>query len=232
MSGRFADEILKDESLTPAGHGLASVKEVLPRMASHILVIQNGKYKGRKVRLTEPETVVGRGENSKIRIASGEVSREHCLLIARDEGVLVRELGSRNGTFLNGKPIDGEQLLPPGGTLTIGPMTFQLAGDSANAASVAAARKAALRRHPQVEQALSDDDIASLLAADDKAPEASLLHDTTVIPMNQPDEGTAEITPPPPAPAIKRREFKSIAEEAADIIRRHYEAVGQARAAR
>lgn len=200
-------------------------------MASHILVIQNGKYKGRKVRLSDSETIVGRGEGSKIRIASGEVSREHCVLIAQNDGVLVRELGSRNGTFLNGKPIAGEQLLAPGGTLTVGPMTFQLEGDLATS-SGAGHPATGLRRAPKGDPGLSDDDIADLLANEEKPADASALHDTTVVPTGKPEEGTAEIAAPTPPPGAtgRRRDFKNVSEEAADIIRRHLEMVSQKKA--
>ena len=93
-----------------------------------VLIVLTGKYKGKRVKLTDAETVIGRDETAKIRIATQELSRQHCLLIVSPTGVLVRDLGSRNGTFVNGMPIAEETLLKPGDTLTAGPMSFELEG--------------------------------------------------------------------------------------------------------
>ena len=122
----------------------------------HILEVKSGKYKGKRLKLTDKEVLIGRDEDCGIRIGSSEVSRHHCALVPRDAGVLVRDIESRNGTFIDGVPIHGEQLLMPGATLTVGPMTFQLV--SATAPAV-----------PQsVDDSLSDDDIATCLTHSDE----------------------------------------------------------------
>jgi pSer/pThr/pTyr-binding forkhead associated (FHA) protein len=49
--------------------------------------------------------VVGRHPDSDAKIASSRVSRKHCCLAIDRDGVLVRDLGSRNGTRVNGRRI-------------------------------------------------------------------------------------------------------------------------------
>lgn len=188
---------------------------------SHILEIQTGKHKGRKVRLTQSEALVGRSESAKIRIASEDVSREHCVLVAQAEGVLVRDLGSRNGTFIDGKPVSGEKLLLPGGTLTVGPLTMQLLGapvaDKPRRSDVRVGGKSS------VDQSLSDDDIASWLS--DDQPQDPATSDTAINLKTSSPPKAAQ--PPVPEAVPRRKEFKSIAEEAQDIIRRHFEALAK-----
>jgi pSer/pThr/pTyr-binding forkhead associated (FHA) protein len=62
------------------------------------------------------------------------VSKRHCQLNC-DQGVLrIRDLGSRNGTYLNGERIDGEAEIKAGDRVKIGPLTFvcQIEGQPAD----------------------------------------------------------------------------------------------------
>jgi pSer/pThr/pTyr-binding forkhead associated (FHA) protein len=191
----------------------------------HVLVIQSGKHKGKKVKLADPEIIIGRDEEAKIRIASTEVSRQHCQLIPREDGVLVRDLGSRNGTFVDGVPIQGEVLLQPGGSLAVGPLVFELLGGES--AKKTAATKTGLKKNGDPK--LSDDDIASWLTEEGQL----LTSDTTIVKSKDaekmrastPPAGDAPAAAPPPAPIKKKKEFKTVADEAADIIRRHRESL-------
>ena len=51
------------------------------------------------------------------------VSRQHCELTEEDGVLMVRDLGSTNGTLLQGRRIDAAPLLP-GTQFTVGPLTF------------------------------------------------------------------------------------------------------------
>ena len=62
---------------------------------------------------------VGRSPDADFPIPHATVSGLHCELILRDGGVTVRDLGSTNGTFLNGEPIT-EAELSAGQTLRLG----------------------------------------------------------------------------------------------------------------
>jgi len=72
--------------------------------------------------------VVGRGNEARFRIQQDRISRKHCELFERDGDVYVRDLGSTNGTFL-----DGEQIVvsirtpvPPGSILRVGTIDIRI----------------------------------------------------------------------------------------------------------
>ncbi|MDX1947438.1 MAG: FHA domain-containing protein [Pirellulaceae bacterium] len=62
---------------------------------------------------------MGRGEAADIRIDDRWLSRRHCRIDCGDEGLVVRDLGSRHGTYVNGQAISECKLLP-GDELCIG----------------------------------------------------------------------------------------------------------------
>jgi pSer/pThr/pTyr-binding forkhead associated (FHA) protein len=70
-------------------------------------------------------TVIGRRKNCDLRIPLESVSRRHCQFNIDDKTLKLRDLGSRNGTFLNGKRIE-EQVLKPGDSIKIGPLLFAM----------------------------------------------------------------------------------------------------------
>ena len=49
--------------------------------------------------------VVGRDKNCHIRPTEGKVSRNHCVLDMDNKGITVRDFGSLNGTYVNGKNV-------------------------------------------------------------------------------------------------------------------------------
>ena len=72
-------------------------------------------------------TVIGRRRNCDLRIPLESVSRRHCQLNYEDATLKLRDLGSRNGTFLNGQKLsDDEQPLQAGDRIQIGPIEFIL----------------------------------------------------------------------------------------------------------
>ena len=88
------------------------------------LVIEQGKTRTRTLLLRKAEGLIGRERGCDFRIASAEVSRRHCMLRVRDGYVTVEDLGSSNGTLLNGEPVEGRQVVRPGDRLRIGPLTL------------------------------------------------------------------------------------------------------------
>ncbi len=183
-------------------------------MVLHILEIQNGRFKGRRIKVTEKELIVGRDEQCKIRIASEEVSRQHCTLVGTAQGVIVCDLDSSNGTFINGRPIKGQALLRAGAVLTIGPMTLQLHGDAEPPRTSPAVH---VPKTGSQDIGVLEDDIASWLSPTESGEPST--SDTTIIDL--PVSGSSmEIPVVPSDPPPRRRSFASVAEEAADIIER------------
>ncbi len=91
------------------------------------LVVIKGRSSSQTLKVNpEGVTTVGRQDGCQIRISSSQVSRKHCELFEKKGLLLVKDLGSSNGTVVNGKKIDGQQVLEPGNMLTIGAITFRI----------------------------------------------------------------------------------------------------------
>jgi pSer/pThr/pTyr-binding forkhead associated (FHA) protein len=88
------------------------------------LVVEQPRLRKRTFHLRTDEGVIGRAHGCVIRIGSAEVSRRHCRLRVRDGYLTVEDLGSRNGTQLNGEEVVGQQVVRPGDRLRVGPVTF------------------------------------------------------------------------------------------------------------
>ena len=67
--------------------------------------------------------VLGRGEDCGLQIPLLAVSRNHCELSIEEDVLSVKDLGSANGTLVNGERVDEGQL-NAGDRLTVGPVTF------------------------------------------------------------------------------------------------------------
>jgi pSer/pThr/pTyr-binding forkhead associated (FHA) protein len=88
------------------------------------LVVDKGDGRRQVLRLPQEDAIVGRALGSTVRVPSAEVSRRHCRLRREGGFVTVEDLDSENGTFLNGRPVNGTQLVRPGDRLEIGPVRF------------------------------------------------------------------------------------------------------------
>ena len=87
------------------------------------LILVGGRATKNEVVLSDLPVVVGRTAQAGLPIAHPLVSRRHCEIYELDGALVVRDLGSANGTHINETPID-EEVLRPGDKLTIGPLTF------------------------------------------------------------------------------------------------------------
>ena len=64
---------------------------------------------GRVYELTGEKTTVGRSSDNTLAIRDSSISGKHCEILVYGPEVIVRDLGSRNGTFVNGKRLANEQ---------------------------------------------------------------------------------------------------------------------------
>jgi len=94
-------------------------------MTVKLLVVQ-GKAQGKSLVFPVGEYVFGRGAECHIRPNSDWVSRQHCLLRVTEEALYLRDLGSRNGTLVNGERLVNERRLCPGDHLQVGPLVFEV----------------------------------------------------------------------------------------------------------
>lgn len=83
----------------------------------------------RQFPLTEGTMVIGRARDAAVRIDSGGVSRHHARVVVTGNEARVEDLGSKNGTFVDGKAVTGTCLLRDGGEIRVGPvaLTFRVA---------------------------------------------------------------------------------------------------------
>ncbi len=87
------------------------------------LLLLRDRGEKRRFPISHDVLTIGRGEGCDLRIPLGEVSRRHCSLIKSDDGLQIQDIGSSNGTFVNGKRIQ-ETILRPGDQIRIGSLRF------------------------------------------------------------------------------------------------------------
>jgi pSer/pThr/pTyr-binding forkhead associated (FHA) protein len=87
------------------------------------LVVVGGDVKTTEIKLKLPSTI-GRGRGTAIILPHPLVSRQHCELFEVDGQLMVRDLGSLNGTFVNNERVT-ESPIAPDELLTVGTVTFR-----------------------------------------------------------------------------------------------------------
>lgn len=99
--GGVRAQLVVQEPPAPGNDALMAtvVRPVLPRFVLRGIA---GELYGRSVPL-QGSLVVGRADDAGLRIPSAKVSRQHARLTAAGDEVLVEDLGSANGTWINGK---------------------------------------------------------------------------------------------------------------------------------
>ena len=89
------------------------------------LVVLSTGMNGRTHELNVDKTTVGRVEDNTFQIADPSVSSHHCEVLLRGTDVVIKDLNSTNGSFINGDKIS-ESVLKPGQTLKLGQIELQL----------------------------------------------------------------------------------------------------------
>jgi len=106
---------------------LAKIEDAKPAQKENGMTVNlirfraNGEQK--VFSLPSAVTVIGRRRNCDLRIPHDWVSKKHCQINCDDGALKIRDLGSKNGTMLNGVRIN-EALIQPGDWVQIGPIGF------------------------------------------------------------------------------------------------------------
>jgi len=89
------------------------------------LIVNNKRSSVRRLVIRE-SALIGRNEKCDIRVISSEISREHCRLEVDETELILIDLGSTNGTFVDGVRVEAHQEISvnPESRIQIGPATF------------------------------------------------------------------------------------------------------------
>lgn len=90
------------------------------------LVFVGKPFEGRVCVLELETTTVGRSSQNHLSIQDPSVSAKHCEILAHDPEIIVRDLKSSNGTFVNGVRIDGQSQLKDGQIVRFGNVSARL----------------------------------------------------------------------------------------------------------
>lgn len=90
------------------------------------LRVNSGTHAGRQIEVTSEKFLIGRSDSCQLRPKSESVSRKHCVLVMKEGRLLLQDLNSRNGTFINDKrlPPDKAKVLKDADVLRVGKLTF------------------------------------------------------------------------------------------------------------
>jgi pSer/pThr/pTyr-binding forkhead associated (FHA) protein len=88
------------------------------------LVVASGSKAGQVIPVAGPKFIIGRADDCHLKPRSELISRYHCAVISEDGYVAIRDLGSKNGIYLNGERVSMEHELKNGDKLGVGPLEF------------------------------------------------------------------------------------------------------------
>jgi pSer/pThr/pTyr-binding forkhead associated (FHA) protein len=104
----FSSELIADKTAELNAEEAAAIA-ALPS-GSALLVVVKGPNDGARFLLDQDVTTVGRHPNADIFLDDVTVSRRHAEFVRKDKSFIVRDLGSLNGTYRDGRNIDLVQL--------------------------------------------------------------------------------------------------------------------------
>jgi hypothetical protein len=102
------------------------------------LVIRSGPNPGKAFELTSDSVSIGREAANDIVIQDTEISRNHARIIRRGGGFMLEDLGSTNGTFINGQHVSSPRAVVPGDEIGLGENVVVVLEGEGTAATVAA----------------------------------------------------------------------------------------------
>ena len=135
------------------------------------LVVVGGDAKSTEVNLRLP-CLIGRGREATLTLPHPLVSRRHCEILEQDGKLIVKDLGSLNGTFVNNKKIEKCEPLDPNELLTLGNVTFRAVYEIGQqlSADASAPTEATVKTEKAVAEANARELVETDPAADENAP--------------------------------------------------------------
>ena len=84
-----------------------------------MLLMVEGPSAGKRFFIDQSVLLIGRDAHCDVLVADRQVSRQHASITLEEEGYILQDLGSKNGTFVNGQEIKGPHLLQDGDEIQI-----------------------------------------------------------------------------------------------------------------
>ena len=179
-----------------------------------VLKVVGGKNDGREINISVPEFVIGRGETAHLRPSSDLISRRHCVIRIGNGQVIVEDMGSRNGTFINGEQLQEPHKVKSGDLLRVGRLQFNILLDPAkagakrprvNSVAEAAARTADGKKSKaaSIEDSITD----WLMDADEEDEQRQAIRRTETVQFSLDD--TTALGAPPPKPETDAKQSDS-----------------------
>ena len=162
------------------------------------LTIKSGSAAGRRIEVEGPQTI-GR-EEADITIEDPEISRHHAEVRVSGDDLEVEDLGSTNGTFVNGNRISSATTLSPGDTVRVGQTEFQVeASSSAGGTVVAPTGGTAISQSPAASSEPAEEETQAWEPAPTGGDAAASEPPAAYIPpaASSPPPAAAGYTPPP-----------------------------------
>jgi pSer/pThr/pTyr-binding forkhead associated (FHA) protein len=164
------------------------------------LKVLKGSNAGREVKIPTPKCLIGRSDECHLRPKSEAISRRHCVVFIKDGQVMVRDLGSKNGTYVNGKRVSEDVVVKSGDEVHFGPLGFELVVDHTlggeKQPKVTSVKEAAIRASDSSKATalLDDSDISGWLDEADAAHRDSQYADpdTRQVVLDQTDQMTLQ----------------------------------------
>lgn len=93
-----------------------------------MLKVLSGNHEGKLIPIKDEKFFIGRSDSCQLRPKSESISRKHCVIVQKDGRVLLLDLKSRNGTFINEKQVssDKAKILKSGDLLRCGQLEFEV----------------------------------------------------------------------------------------------------------
>jgi pSer/pThr/pTyr-binding forkhead associated (FHA) protein len=92
-----------------------------------MLKVLSGVHEGKLIPIKDEKFLIGRSDSCQLRPKSESISRKHCIFVQKDGRVLLLDLKSRNGTFVNEKQLspDKAKILKSGDKIRCGTLEFE-----------------------------------------------------------------------------------------------------------
>jgi pSer/pThr/pTyr-binding forkhead associated (FHA) protein len=95
-------------------------------MWGKLIDLAGGEGQRREIAITKEDFLIGRGSDCDLRLRHSAISRHHCQLRFRADEVTLSDLGSANGTFVNGQRVRSQAAVHHGDEIAFGDFRFVL----------------------------------------------------------------------------------------------------------